>query len=160
MQTRWKTAKQREVQDQVGSEGRMRSRQMRQERAPEEDEVRKDWILERSAAVVAEDDRPENWKYDRNMESERSAWRFFWDSGSLSSESPSESEMGGWGWRWSIGDGISLIFRQVIKEILFYYFFCVEALKKRELREVRLRTPPVCFEKASAAVFDSAIPHV
>lgn len=116
MQTRWKTAKQREVQDQVGSEGRMRSRQMRQERAPEEDEVRKDWILERSAAVVAEDDRPENSKYDRNMESERSAWRFFWDSGSLSSESPSESEMGGWGWRWSIGDGISLTFRQVKKK--------------------------------------------
>lgn len=152
--------KQREVQDQVGSEGRMRSRQMRQERAPEEDEVRKDWILERSAAVVvAEDDRPENSKYDRNMESERSAWRFFWDSGSLSSESPSESEMGGWGWRWSIGDGISLIFRQVIKEKKKKKNF-VAALEKRELREVRLRTPPVCFEKASAAVFDSAIPHV
>lgn len=48
MQRRWKTAKQREEQDQVGSERRMRSRHMRQERAPERDEVKKDWILERS----------------------------------------------------------------------------------------------------------------
>lgn len=48
MQRRWKTAEQPEVQDQVGSEGRMRSRQMRQERAPEREEVRKDWILARS----------------------------------------------------------------------------------------------------------------
>lgn len=41
-------AKQREEQDQVGSEGRMRSRQMRQDKALERDEVRKDWILMRS----------------------------------------------------------------------------------------------------------------
>lgn len=54
MQNRWKTAKQREEQDQVGSEGLMRSRQMRQERAPEEEEVRKDWILERSAGDAEE----------------------------------------------------------------------------------------------------------
>lgn len=48
MQGRWKTAWQPERQDQVGWEGQMGSRQMRQERAPEREEVRKDWILERS----------------------------------------------------------------------------------------------------------------
>lgn len=53
MQMRWKTAKQPEVQDQVGSEGRIRSRQIRHDRAPERDDVRKDWIFERSG-----DERP------------------------------------------------------------------------------------------------------
>lgn len=48
MQRRWKRAKQREEQDQVGSVGLMRSRQMRQESAPEREEVRKDWIFVRS----------------------------------------------------------------------------------------------------------------
>lgn len=42
MQRRWKTAKQREEQDQVGSEGLIRSRHMRHDRAPARDEVRKD----------------------------------------------------------------------------------------------------------------------
>lgn len=41
-------AKQREEQDHVGSVGLMRSRQMRQESAPDLDEVRNDWILMRS----------------------------------------------------------------------------------------------------------------
>lgn len=54
MQKRWKTAKQREVQDHVGSEGLMRSRHMRHDRAPEEEDARKDRIFERSAAVVEE----------------------------------------------------------------------------------------------------------
>lgn len=48
IQMRWKTAKQREEQDQVGSEGLMRSRHMRHDRAPEDEEFRKDWILARS----------------------------------------------------------------------------------------------------------------
>ena len=48
MQRRWKTAKHRSAQDQVGSDGRIRSRQMRHDRAPEREEVRKDWILVRS----------------------------------------------------------------------------------------------------------------
>lgn len=60
IQKRWKTAKQRELQDQVGSEGLIRSRHIKHERAPEEEELRKDWILERSAGVV--DDRPVNSK--------------------------------------------------------------------------------------------------
>lgn len=54
MQRRWKTAKQRDEQDQVGSVGRMRSRQMRHDSAPERDEVRNDRILVRSG-----DSRPE-----------------------------------------------------------------------------------------------------
>jgi hypothetical protein len=62
MQKRWKTAKQREVQDHVGSEGLIRSRQMRQERAPEEEEVRNDWILERSAEVALVEEWPEKLK--------------------------------------------------------------------------------------------------
>lgn len=49
IQMRWKTAKQREEHDHVGSEGLIRSRQMRHESAPAEEDVRKDWILERSA---------------------------------------------------------------------------------------------------------------
>lgn len=40
----------------------MRSRQMRHERAPEEEEVRKDWILERSEGVVVVVDLPVNSK--------------------------------------------------------------------------------------------------
>lgn len=48
MHRRWKTAKQREEQDQVGSVLRIRSRQMRHDRAPERDEVRNDWIFDRS----------------------------------------------------------------------------------------------------------------
>lgn len=39
----------------MGSESRIRSRQMRHERAPEDDEARKDWILERSAGVAGDD---------------------------------------------------------------------------------------------------------
>lgn len=54
MQKRWKTAKQREVHDHVGSEGLMRSRHMRQDRAPDEEEARNDRILERSAEVAVE----------------------------------------------------------------------------------------------------------
>jgi len=57
MQKRWKTAKQREEQDQVGSEGLMRSRQIRHERAPAEEEVRKDWIFERSVPEWPESSR-------------------------------------------------------------------------------------------------------
>lgn len=60
IQKRWKTAKQRESHDQVGSDSLIRSRHMRHERAPEEEELRKDWILERSAGVV--DERPVNSK--------------------------------------------------------------------------------------------------
>ena len=56
MQRRWKRAKHREEQDQVGSDGRIRSRQMRQDKAPEEEEVRKDWILDRSTAVIEDDE--------------------------------------------------------------------------------------------------------
>lgn len=56
MQRRWKTAKQREEQDHVGSEGRIRSRQMRHDKAPEEEEVKNDWILDRSTAVIEDDD--------------------------------------------------------------------------------------------------------
>ena len=52
MQWRWKRAKQREEQDHVGSEGLMRSRQMRHERAPEEEDVRNVWIFERSEGLV------------------------------------------------------------------------------------------------------------
>lgn len=48
MQRTWKTAKQREEQDQVKSVGLMRSRHQRHEREPEREEVRKDWILIRS----------------------------------------------------------------------------------------------------------------
>lgn len=54
MQMRWKTEKQTEVQDQVGSAGRIRSRHIRHDRAPEEDDVRKDWILDRSAVVAVD----------------------------------------------------------------------------------------------------------
>lgn len=43
----------------MGSESLMRSRHIKQDKAPEEEEVRKDWILERSAVVV---DRPVNSK--------------------------------------------------------------------------------------------------
>lgn len=92
IQMRWKTEKQTEVQDQVGWAGRIRSRHMRHERAPEDDEVRKDWILERSVLVA--DDRPVNSKYDRKMESERSEWRTGSDPDWLWSESVSESEWG------------------------------------------------------------------
>lgn len=60
MQKRWNTLKQMEVQDQVGSEGLIRSRHIKHDRAPEEDDVRKDWILERSALVA--DDFPVNSK--------------------------------------------------------------------------------------------------
>lgn len=56
MQERWKRSKQREEQVQVGSDGRIRSRQMRHDRAPEEEDVRKDWILERSTAEIEEFD--------------------------------------------------------------------------------------------------------
>lgn len=49
MQKRWKTAKQSEEQDQVGSEILMRSRHIKHDRAPEDDELRNDWIFERSA---------------------------------------------------------------------------------------------------------------
>lgn len=66
---RWKTAKQREEQDQVGSVGRMRSRHMRQESAPERDEVKKDWILVRSG-----DSRPVIWMYDWKIVLEKSVW--------------------------------------------------------------------------------------
>lgn len=59
MQRRWKTEKQREEQDQVGSEGRMRSRQMRHDTAPEEEEARKDWIFERSTVAAVW---PVNWR--------------------------------------------------------------------------------------------------
>lgn len=38
---------------------RMRSRHIKQDNAPEEEEVRKDWILDKSAVVV---DRPVNSK--------------------------------------------------------------------------------------------------
>lgn len=57
IQIRWKTEKHREEQDHVGSERLMRSRQMRHDSAPEDEEVRNDWILERSAGVVV-DERP------------------------------------------------------------------------------------------------------
>lgn len=56
MQTRWKMLKQREEQDQVGSERRMRSRQIRQDRAPEEEDAMKDLILARSTAVTEDGD--------------------------------------------------------------------------------------------------------
>ena len=42
IQIRWKREKQREEQCHVGSEGLMRSRQMRHDRAPEDDEVSND----------------------------------------------------------------------------------------------------------------------
>ena len=47
MQRRWKREWQREEHDHVGSTGLMRSRQMRQERAPEEELVRRDWTFAR-----------------------------------------------------------------------------------------------------------------
>lgn len=56
MQTRWKTAKQSEEQDQVGSGRLMRSRHIRQDRAPDEDDARKDWILERPTEVDEDED--------------------------------------------------------------------------------------------------------
>lgn len=55
MQGRWKTAWQEEEQDQVGSEGRMRMRQMRQAVKEEEEEERKDLIFERSPAAAMEE---------------------------------------------------------------------------------------------------------
>lgn len=62
MQMRWKTAKQREVHDQVGSESLMRSRHIRHDRAPEEEDVRKERILERSVAVAEAEEWPEKLK--------------------------------------------------------------------------------------------------
>lgn len=41
----------------MGSEGLMRSRQMRHERAPAEEDVRNDWIFERSAPEWPENSR-------------------------------------------------------------------------------------------------------
>ena len=43
----------------MGSEERIRSRHMRHDRAPEDEEVRKDWILERSTSVIEDDDEEE-----------------------------------------------------------------------------------------------------
>lgn len=94
MQMRWKTAKQREEHDQVGSEGLIRSRQMRHERAPAEDDVRNDWIFDRSAPEW-----PENSRYGLKMESERSEWRCVSvpEGRPSASESESESMVGGGG---------------------------------------------------------------
>lgn len=56
------------MQDQVGSVGLIRSRQIRQESAPAREEVKKDWIFVRSG-----DELPEISMYDRKMVEERSA---------------------------------------------------------------------------------------
>ncbi|KAL4369008.1 hypothetical protein GQ457_05G031990 [Hibiscus cannabinus] len=94
MQRRWKSVKQREEQDHVGSEGRIRSRQMRHDKAPEEEEFKNDWILDRSTAVIEDadddDEDEENSRYALKIEFERSAptWKF------SESESVSESEKG------------------------------------------------------------------
>ena len=91
MQKRWKTAKQEEVQDQVESVRLIRSRLIRHETAPEEEEARKDWILERSREEGDEDE----WqsRYALKMELDRSLWRFCWWLSESDPESESESEM-------------------------------------------------------------------
>lgn len=71
----------------MGSDGRIRSRQMRHDRAPHRDDVRKDWILERSG-----EERPVIWMYDLNMEAVRSVCRSSSAPPALLSESASESD--------------------------------------------------------------------
>lgn len=61
----------------MGSVRLIRSRQIRQETAPEEEEERKDWILASSMEEGDDDDDDDVWqsRYALKMELDRSLWR-------------------------------------------------------------------------------------
>lgn len=86
----------------MGSVGRMRSRHMRHDNAPERDEVKKDWILVKSG-----DSWPVISMYDWNIVFEKSVWWWSLVVVVVMSESDeSESERLDGGERWFMDDFI------------------------------------------------------